>query len=394
MRMKDQRPLRFESAQVHSGHKRDTTGSVVTPIYQTSTFAFERAEDSGDCFAGKGYVYTRLSNPTVEDLEEAMAALERGTHALATSSGMSALNTLFFALLKKGDHVVVQRGMYAPTHQLLERYCTQWGLTMDLVDLCNVDEVKAHLRPNTRLVMVETPSNPMLQIVDLEAVCAVCHAHGAYVAVDNTFCSPYLQQPIRWGVDFVVHSMTKFINGHSDVIAGVIVLREAGEHAAMKKARSLLGASMDPHQAFLVRRGLRTLSLRVERAQQNAMAIARYLERHPRVGKVWYPGLPSHPQYELARKQMYGPGALVTFELKEGYEAAIRLLNSVKLASLAVSLGGVETLIEHPWSMTHRFLSEGEKRSMGITPGVIRYATGIEHVDDLLVDLERALQGL
>ncbi len=392
--MKNKRPLHFESAQVHSGQRRGNTGSVVTPIYQTSTFAFERAEDSGDCFAGKGYVYTRLSNPTIEDLEEAMATLEQGTHALATSTGMSALNTLFFTVLKKGDHVLVQRGMYAPTLHLLERYCSQWGLTIDLVDMCNLDEVKAHLRPNTRLVVIETPSNPMLQIVDLEAVSAVCRAHGAYVAVDNTFCSPYLQQPIRWGVDFVVHSMTKFINGHSDVVAGVVVLREDRWYEAMKKTRSLLGGSMDPHQAFLVRRGLRTLSLRVERAQENALAIARYLDQHPKVEKVWYPGLPSHPQYALAQKQMKGPGAMVTFELKGGYDAAIGLLNSVKLASLAVSLGGVETLIEHPWSMTHRFLSDEEKRSMGITPGVVRYATGIEHEEDLIADLEQALEGL
>ncbi len=392
--MKDKHSLHFESAQVHSGQRRDATGSVVTPIYQTSTFAFERAEDSGDCFAGKGYVYTRLSNPTIEDLEEAMATLEQGTHALATSTGMSALNTLFFTLLKKGDHVIVQRGMYAPTLHLLERYRSQWGLVIDLVDMCDIEEVKAHLRSNTRLVVVETPSNPMLQLVDLEAVCAVCRMHGAYVAVDNTFCSPYLQQPIRWGVDFVVHSMTKFINGHSDVVAGVVVLREDRWYEEMKKSRSLLGNSMDPHQAFLVRRGLRTLSLRVERAQENAMTIARYLDQHPKVARVWYPGLPSHPQYALAKKQMKGPGAMVTFELKGGYDAAIRLLNTVKLASLAVSLGGVETLIEHPWSMTHRFMSEEEKKSMGLTPGVIRYAAGIEHAEDLQADLEQALEGL
>jgi methionine-gamma-lyase len=383
----------FGSKLVHAGAPKDAYGSVVTPIYQTSTFAFETAKQGADRFSGKedGFIYTRLGNPTVRALEECVAALEGGAGAVATSSGMGAVTTAYLALLASGDHVVSTASVYGPSRMLMEKHLAKFGLISTYVDTSDLDQVRRALRPETKMVYVETPSNPLMQITDLAAVAALAHANGATLVVDSTFASPYLQQPLALGADVVLHSVTKFINGHADAVGGILVAKEAATAARLRQTMTLTGCNMDPHQAFLVHRGLKTLSLRIERAQASAARIATWLEARPDVAWVRYVGLPSHPQYDLARRQMSGPGAMISFELEGGLAAGERLMNRVKLAALAVSLGGVETLIEHPASMTHSGVPEAERREAGITDGLVRYSVGIEDPEDLIEDLRQAL---
>ena len=286
------------------------------------------------------------------------------------------------ALLEQRTHVVSTASVYGPSRGLLEA---------SFVDTSDVGNVESALRPNTKMVYVETPSNPAMQVTDLRAVAALAKAHGSVLVVDNTFASPCLQRPLDLGADVVVHSVTKFINGHADVVGGVIVTKDEALYRRVRPLMVSLGCCMDPHQAFLVLRGLKTLALRVERAQQNAMTIARWLERHPKVAWVRHLGLESHPQHEMAKRQMSGFGSVFSFELKGGVEAGRRLMDNVRLATLAVSLGGVETLIEHPASMTHAGMSRANRVAAGITDGLVRYSTGIEDVDDLVADMEQAL---
>jgi methionine-gamma-lyase len=390
----DTRTMGFNTKLVHAGIPEDALGSVTTPIYQTSTFAFRNAKQGADRFAGAadGYIYTRIGNPTTVALEQNVAQLENGFGATATASGMGAVSTAYMALLDRGDHVVSTASVYGPSRVLMEKHMSRFGVESTFVDTSNLDNLRRAIRPGTKLVYVESPSNPSMLVTDLRAAAEIAHGAGALLVVDNTFASPYLQKPLDLGADVVLHSITKFINGHADVVGGILVAATEALHKKLRAMVVIMGCNMDPHQASLVSRGLKTLSLRMERAQANAMEIALWLERHPKVEWVSYLGLPSHPQYELVRRQMAGPGAMISFGVKGGVEAGARLMDSVKLAALAVSLGGVETLICHPASMTHASMGREARLEGGVSDGLVRYSVGIEDLEDLIADLAQALE--
>ncbi len=378
---------------IHAGqHVDPATGAVAPPIVQSSTFAFADCAQGAARFAGEadGYIYTRMGNPTIARLEEAVATLEGGAQGLATGSGMAALCTVVFALLNQGDHLVGTSSVYGPSRVVMERDFSRFGVQSTFVDTSDLEALRAAIRPNTRIVFVETPANPTIVLTDLAAAAEIAHSAGAVLLVDNTFASPILQRPLELGADVVMHSMTKFINGHTDVVAGMIVPRDQAMRRRIKPVHSYLGACMDPHQAWLALRGFKTLALRVRAAQDNARIVAAYLEAHPKVEWVRYPGLASHPQHELAGRQMDGPGSLISFEVKGGVEAGAALLNSVKVMTLAVSLGGVETLIQHPSSMTHAAMKRDDRIAAGITDGLVRVSIGCEDVEDLIADFDRA----
>jgi methionine-gamma-lyase len=384
----------FDTKLVHAGALHDPLGSAVTPIYQTSTFAFHNAQEGADRFAGRddGYIYTRLGNPTIRALERCVAELEEGCDGVATSSGMGAVNTVYMALLAQGSHVVSTASVYGPSRGLMEAHFSRFGVTSTYVDTSDVRNIETAMRPETRLVYVESPSNPCMQVTDIASAARIAHARGALLVVDNTFASPYLQKPLSLGADVVLHSVTKFINGHADVVGGILVAADAAVLQRLRAVMIATGCNMDPHQAFLVHRGVKTLALRIERAQASAARVAAWLEARPEVAWVRYVGLASHPQHELARSQMRGFGSMISFELKGGLEAGRRLMDNVRLATLAVSLGGVETLIEHPASMTHAGIAPEERAKAGITDGLVRYSVGIENVEDLIEDLRQALE--
>ena len=392
----DTKHLGTNSKLIHAGHKPEATGSVNVPIYQTSTFAFRNAEHGAALFAGSddGYIYTRIGNPTIHALEESVAELENGCGGIATSSGMGAVCTVYLALLEAGAHVVSTASVYGPSRGLMEKDFSRFGVQSTYVDTSDLDEVRQALRPSTKLVYIETPANPTMLVTDIEQVAKIAHAHGCLLVVDNTFASPYLQRPLDLGADVVLHSVTKFINGHADVVGGILVAKERDIYQRLRRVMINSGCNMDPHQAFLVLRGLKTLGIRIERAQQSAMEIARWLERQPEVSRVRYIGLESHPQHELAMRQMTGFGSMISFELKGGMEAGRILMDGVRLATLAVSLGGVETLVEHPASMTHASLSPEARRAAGFSDGLVRYSVGIEDVEDLIADLRQALDAV
>ena len=389
----DTKHLAFDSKLIHAGAFKDVYGSATVPIYQTSTFAFDSAQNGADRFAGQssGFIYTRLGNPTIGALERLVAELEHGYGGIATSSGMGAVSTVYLTLLDQGSHLVGTSAVYGPSRLLAEKTLARFGVTSTWVDSSDLDNVRKAMRPNTRVLYVESPSNPTQQVTDLAASAAIAHEHGALLVVDNTFASPYLQKPLDLGADVVLHSVTKFLNGHADIVGGVIVVKDEHHYKAMRPTMIGLGCNMDPHQAFMVIRGIKTLGVRMERAQANAMQIARWLERHPKVEWVRYVGLESHPQHELAKQQMKGPGAMIAFGLKGGLEAGRTVMDNVKLATLAVSLGGVESLIEHPASMTHAGVSREHREEAGISDGLVRYSVGIEDVNDLIADLDQAL---
>jgi len=381
------------SKAVHGGFDpQEHHGAVSMPIYQSSTFSFPSAEEGAARFAGSpGPIYTRIGNPTVAALERCVAELEGGCGAVATATGMAAVSTVLLATLRVGDHAIGTHPLYGPSRGLLEHRFAALGVTSTFVPAADADALRAAVRPNTKLVFVETPANPSLDLVDLRAAATVAREAGAPLAVDNTFAGPHLQRPIELGADIVLHSATKSLNGHTDVVAGIVVAREPRLLAALKETAVSFGMTQDPHQAWLVLRGIRTLGMRVERAQANAQALAAWIERHPAVAWVRYPGLRSHPQFELAAKQMDGPGAVIAFELRGGVEAGRALMNGVRLITLAVSLGGIESLIEHPASMTHSKVPTDEQLRQGITPGLVRLAVGCEDLDELRADLEQAL---
>jgi len=383
----------FNTKLVHAGSYEDVFGSAVTPVYQTSTFMFKSAQHGADCFAGKsdGFIYTRIGNPTIKAFEDAMAELEHGFGGIATSSGMAAVSSVYMALLGQGKHIVCSASVYGPSRGILERDFSRFGVEMTFVDTSDLQQIKDTIQGNTTVLYIETPTNPTMQLTDIEEASKIAHKHGITVVVDNTFSSPYLQNPLVLGADVVLHSITKYINGHADVVGGVIVAKEKDMYKKLRGSMVYLGGNMDPHQAFLTHRGLKTLSIRMEKAEENAMKVAEYLENHPKVDWVLFPGLKSHPQHELAKKQMKGFSSMISFGLKGGLEAGRIVMDNVHLAGLAVSLGGVETLIQHPASMTHAGMSKQAREEAGITDGLVRFSVGIENVEDIIDDLEQAM---
>jgi methionine-gamma-lyase len=392
--MKDHSKQDFQTKCVHAGIDEYEFGSVVPPIYQTSTFKFESAEHGASLFAGeqKGYIYTRMLNPTVEAMENAIAELEGGHKALGCGSGMAAVHTIFASLTQSGDHVVCSSSVYGPTTTLLNTIMKKYGVETTFVDTSDPLNVLNSIKKNTKVVYIETPGNPTLCISDIMAISEIAHKNNAKVVVDNTFMSPALQNPIALGADVVMHSLTKFLNGHADVVGGIIVVKDEETYVHFRKTLNQLGGVIDPFNSFLVHRGLKTLSIRMERHCSNAQKIAEWLELHPAVKWIKYPGLKSHPQYLTGQKQHKGPGGMITFELKGGIEAGKMLMNSVKLCQLAVSLGGVESLIQHPASMTHFSMGKEAREAAEITDGLVRLSVGIENVDDLIADLKQALE--
>jgi methionine-gamma-lyase len=382
-----------ETKAVHSGITANEHLAVVPPIYQTSTFKFKDANHGAAVFKGDedGYIYTRMGNPTVEALEDAVASLERGFKGLACASGMAAINTVFSAYLKQGDHVICSETVYGPTTALLKSIYEKFGIETTFVDISSLDDINNAIRVNTKMIYVESPGNPTLVVADLSACAKISQKIGATLVVDNTFMSPVLQKPLDFGADVVVHSMTKFLNGHADVVAGMIIVKNETQYKLFRQTLNLVGGFLSPMESFLVHRGIKTLSVRMEIHSKNAMKIAEYLENHEKVQKTIYPGLKSHPQHELCKKQMKSFGGIISFELKGGLQAGKKMMNNVKLCQLAVSLGGVETLIQHPASMTHAIMSREDRLKAQITDGLVRISVGIENVDEIIEDLDSAL---
>jgi cystathionine beta-lyase/cystathionine gamma-synthase len=374
----------FATDAIHVGQEPDpSTGAIIVPIYQTSTFVQEELGKH------KGYEYARTANPTRVALEKNLACLEGGKFGYAFASGMAAINALM-TLLKAGDHIVAGHDLYGGTFRLFERILKDFGLTFTYANTCRLEEVEKAILPSTKLVYIETPTNPIMQITDITAVANLAHRRGMLMAVDNTFMSPYLQRPLTLGADFVLHSTTKYLNGHSDGVGGAVILNDAKLAERLKFIQNAAGAVLGPFDSWLILRGVKTLALRMARHNENGMAVARHLEAHPKVKRVYYPGLASHPQHELARKQMKGFGGMISFETGS-IENARAVLKSVRLCSLAESLGGVETLISHPATMTHASVPAEQRQRLGITDGLVRISVGVEDIEDLLADLDQAL---
>ena len=376
---------RFETRAIHAGCDPDAgTGAIMTPIFQTSTYVQESPGKH------KGYDYSRTHNPTRTALEKNIASLEEGNYGLAFSSGMSAISTVT-QILNPGDHVICCDDVYGGTFRLFDKVLKKYNLEFDSVDLTTPQSLERYIKDNTRIVWLESPSNPLLKLVDIEAIVCIAKKKNILVGVDNTFATPFFQKPLKLGADIVMHSTTKYLNGHSDVIGGALVTNDQGLYDKLQFLQNAVGAVPGPFDCFLVLRGIKTLAIRMERHAENAMKIAQFLENHPKVRRVIYPGLRSHPQHELARKQMAGFGGIITFSIKGGLEAARRFLERVKIFSLAESLGGVESLIEHPAIMTHASLPKEVREKIGISDELIRVSVGIENVDDLIDDLKNAL---
>ena len=379
-----QLPHGFETLAIHAGQEADPrTGAVVTPIYQVSTY-----KQDGVGGLREGYEYSRSANPTRTALEECLAALEGGSRGLAFASGLAAEDTLLRTVLKPGDHIVIPNDAYGGTFRLFAKVLTRWGVEFSVVNTQDLATVSEALRPNTRAVWVETPSNPLLGITDLAALAEIAHRAGALLVVDNTFASPYLQQPIALGADVVVHSTTKYMGGHSDVVGGALVAAEAGLGEEIAYHQNAMGAVAGPFDSWLVLRGIKTLGVRMDRHSSNAERITELLTRHPKVSQVLYPGLPEHAGHDIAAKQMKAFGGMVSFRVAGGEQAAVDVCNRARLFTLGESLGGVESLIEHPGRMTHASVAGS---ALEVPSDLVRVSVGIESVDDLLADLQQAL---
>jgi cystathionine gamma-lyase/cystathionine beta-lyase/cystathionine gamma-lyase/homocysteine desulfhydrase len=375
---------RFATICLHAGQEPDpSTGAIITPIYQTSTYVQEALGRH------KGFEYARTQNPTRMALERNLAAIERGREAFAFASGMAAIGAIA-TMLESGNHVIVSDNVYGGTYRLFDQVLTRSRLTFTYVDMTDVAALERAFTPATRLLFAETPSNPLMKLIDLAQVAALAHARSARLIVDNTFASPCLQQPLTLGADLVVHSTTKYLNGHSDSVGGVVIAVREDDAEWLRFVQNAEGAILSPFDSWLVLRGTKTLPLRMAQHNANGLALARFLEGHRKVQRVYYPGLASHPQHDLAARQMRGFGGMVSFEMGS-LEAARRVLDSVRLMSLAESLGGVETLISHPASMTHASVPAAHRAAMGLTDGLVRVSVGIEDIDDLTADLDRAL---
>jgi cystathionine gamma-lyase len=374
---------RFDTLAIHAGQAPDpTTGAVMTPVYLTSTYVQDGPGGH------KGFEYSRTQNPTRFALQDCLAALEGARHGLAFASGLAATDCILH-LLEAGDHVLASDDVYGGTFRQFDKVFRRHGLEFSYVDMTDPANVARGLKPNTRLVWIESPTNPMLKLVDLAAVAALARAHGARTVVDNTFATPFNQRPLALGIDVVTHSTTKYLNGHSDVVGGAVLVSDEGLFERLRFLQNAVGGVQSPFDSFLVLRGLKTLHLRMERHAQNAMALAAFLEGHPQVEKVIYPGLPSHPQYALARRQMRTPGGMLAFTIRGGLPAATAFLKAVRVFACAESLGGVESLIEHPAIMTHASVPAEVRAALGIADGFIRVSAGVEAVEDLREDLER-----
>jgi cystathionine beta-lyase/cystathionine gamma-synthase len=377
----------FGTRAIHAGQRPDpTTGAIMTPVFQTSTYV------QPELGRHLGYEYARTQNPTREALEGNVAALEGGRFGLAFASGLAATDTMI-KLLSAGDHVVCGEGVYGGTYRLFDQVIARLGIEFTFVDSASLDAIRAAIRPNTKLVHVETPTNPMMRLTDLAAAAEIAHAAGAWLSVDNTFASPYNQRPLELGADLVMHSVTKYLNGHSDMIGGMLVTRDEELHERLRYLQNAAGAVPGPWDCWLALRGTKTLHLRMAAHNANGQRIAEWLSEHPKVARVFYPGLPSHPQHELAKRQMHGFTGMVTLETGS-LENARKLVNGVKIFSFAESLGGVESLIGHPATMTHASVPVDRRQAMELSDGIVRLSCGIEEVDDLVADLEQALAQL
>ncbi|MFP5263936.1 MAG: cystathionine gamma-synthase [Blastocatellia bacterium] len=378
--------MKFSTIAIHAGQEPDpTTGAVAVPIYQTSTYAQEGIGKH------KGFEYARTQNPTRLALERNLAALENGKTCFAFASGMAATNAVM-TLLKSGDHVIVSDNTYGGTFRLFDKVLRKYGLEFSYVDAREPQNVEDAMRPETRMVFIETPTNPVMSLVDIRAVSEITRRRGVRLVVDNTFMSPYFQRPLDLGADVVVHSTTKYLNGHSDSIGGAVILNDEEDAAALAFIQNAAGAIISPMDAFLIMRGTKTLAVRMRQHDENGRLVAQFLSEHPAVQKVYYPGLKSHPQHELARRQMSGFGGMISFETGSLANAA-RVLESVRLCTPGESLGGVETLISHPASMTHASVPEVERDRLGITEGLVRISVGIEDAEDIIADIDQALRG-
>ncbi len=390
-------PPGIHTLAIHAGESPDpTTGALVPPLHLTATFHLGTAEAGAAIFAGEqeGFVYSRWSNPTVEILQRRVAALEHAQAALATGSGMAAIATALLNVVRAGDHVVCAQAVYPSTYHLLDVELRALGIATTFVDATDWQKVARALTPNTKLLYLETPGNPLLTLCDLAALAPLARARGIITLADNTFATPINQNPLDWGIDIVVHSATKYLCGHGDAVGGIIVGGADFIQRCANEPLRYFGGVLSPFNAYLILRGIQTLPLRVERHNANALAVARFLEQHPQVASVSYPGLASHPQHALARQQMRGFGGMVCFELKGGVAAGARLMNAVKLCSLAVSLGDTRTLITHPASTTHSVVSRAQRLAQGVTDGLVRLSVGLEDVEDILADLEQGLAAI
>ncbi|MCU0454493.1 MAG: PLP-dependent aspartate aminotransferase family protein [Bacteroidetes bacterium] len=378
------RPRGFATKAIHAAVEPDPfTGSIMTPVHLTSTYVQQ------ELGVNKGYEYARVSNPTRTVLERNVAALEGVKHGLAFGSGMAAITTLFH-LLKSGDHVLLSSNVYGGTYRLGKLVLNQFQLDFEFIDTTDPDNISKHVRPTTKMLFVETPTNPTIELTDLKAVARIAKAKKLISVVDNTFASPYLQNPLSYGIDIVVHSATKYLNGHSDMLGGLLILNDKKLAERLRFLQKSIGGILSPFEAWMCLRGIKTLPIRMERHCANAMEVARFLARHRKVEKVNYPGLLTHPQHHLAKKQMRGFGGMISFDLG-GLAAAKSFLKRVRLCSLAESLGGVETLISHPATMTHASVPAEQRQAIGVTDGLVRISVGIENVEDIIEDLKQAL---
>ena len=397
-------PKGFGSAAVHDGHKQDPLYAHQTPIYASSTFVYDTAEQGMRRFSGaeEGYIYSRWGNPTFKEPEEKIAALETfelniEAKGLLHASGMAAISTLLLSTLKAGDKILTHYSLYAGTDDILRLLLPQMGIEAVVMDLRDLNQAEEAVKNDAsiKLLYLETPANPTIQIVDIEALTTIAKRHNLLVACDNTFATPYLQQPLKYGVDFVVHSTTKFLNGHGSAIGGILIGRDVERmKTKITKTHRMLGGNSNPFDAFLLTQGLKTLELRMERHCSNAAEVAQFLSQHSAIARVNYEGLPSHPEHEIAKKQMRKPGGMLSFELKEGFEGGKKFMDALQMCTRTVSLGTVDTLLCHPPSMTHFSVPKEQREKYGITDGLIRMSVGIENIEDILQDLEQALNSI
>lgn len=387
----------IETQAIHSGRINDEQfGSLATPLYQTSTFVFNSAEEGANRFAGEseGFIYTRLGNPTTRQLEKRIAAMENMEDAAATATGMAAVSSALLANLSAGDHIISSKAVYGCTFALISHMLTKFGIEVSFVDMSVPKNIYAAIQKNTKVLFLESPINPNLDVLDLKEILSICKEKELISVVDNTFMTPVLQQPAKFGADIIVHSATKYLNGHGDVVAGLICGSEEMINHIKLTALKDIGATISPHDAWLIIRGLKTLPLRVERHCQNAQLLAEYLESHPNVSKVYYPGLPSHAGNQYIGEQMKAAGGVIAFELQTDLAGGAAFINRMNLFAIAVSLGDAESLIQHPASMTHSPYSDEERREAGISDGLIRISAGLENVTDLIQDLKQSLDAI